>query len=136
MTKEEFILNAAAQMAGPMLAARDEDGVSIYSAHDVRDEAVHLGELMCGAHTIEGWRYYEIREAVKEAIVTAKTLDSDNDYGTRRGKLCNLLNELEVAANRLDRMVADTYCVSLFSEAEEDYKKLMECYDEGIYNEP
>ena len=136
MTKEEFILNAAAQMAGPMLAARDEDGVNIYSEHDVRDRAIRLGKLMCKAHVIDEWIYYAISEAVKDAIVIAKTLDHDNDYGTRRGNLDKLLDKLTIIADRLDIMDGHVSQESLTNVAEEDFKKLMELYDEGLLDEP
>ena len=87
--------------------------------------------------TVDPWFSAKLNNVIfylEKSIVEIKRLESDNDYGTRRGSIETALNLMEEVASNIDQIRAwrfhETSSLSLFDEAEMEYKE-----DEEYFNE-
>ena len=105
-----------------------------FSPEIIVQKALDLSDAI---DTVDPWFSAKLNNVIfylERAIVEIKRLESDNEYDTRRGSIETALNLMEKIASNIDHIRAwclhETSSLSLFDEAEKEYKE-----DEEYFNE-
>ena len=113
-----------------MLTARDENGQRLYYPLDVRDEAVRMADVMATTKLPAEKELFEMEYNLEQAIIHAKLLEGDNDYGTRRGNLETMLNHLKAVAKALNIVAGYYQETTIFDRAVDEIKEMEKAWEE------